>query len=450
MHSLAEQLTAWRRDLHAHPELGWHEYRTAARVCDVLSTLPGCTLRVGPEAVSASAALGAPSPEECAVARAEAIAAGANRRWVDAMGDALTGVVAEWTFPRPGPTVAFRVDMDALPVNEASAPTHLPRRGGFASGQPGRMHACGHDGHTSIGLGFASLIEERAARENWGGRLRIIFQPAEEGCCGAAPMVAAGAVDGVDYFIAGHLGTTANETGLVSCGTEGFLATTKIDVVLRGVAAHAGIKPHEGRNALLAAAALTLQLHAITRHGNGDSRVNVGVLRAGTGRNVIADHAELALEVRGTTTEVNEFMTSEARRVIDAMALAYNVTAEVRVVGAAQSGTCDPELKRVVKEAAESLPQTRRVVDSLTMAGSEDATFFMNAVQAQGGKATYVLIGTALAAGHHHPAFDFDAITNRIFTIRIEMGGRSPGLFSTTTVPCGATLLKRSSVAVVS
>jgi aminobenzoyl-glutamate utilization protein A len=408
MNSLAKQLSAWRRDLHAHPELGWHEFRTAARVCEVLSALPGCRLRVGPAAVAPAERLGAPSAVESAAARAEAIAAGANPRWVEAMGDGLTGVVAEWTFPRPGPTIAFRVDMDALPVTEANSTTHLPRHDGFASQHDGRMHACGHDGHTSIGLGFASLVESRAAKENWGGQLRIIFQPAEEGCCGAAPMVAAGAVEGVDYFIAGHLGISASETGLVSCGTEGLLATTKFDVVLRGVAAHAGIKPHEGRNALLAAASLTLQLHAITRHGGGDSRVNVGVLRAGSGRNVIADRAELELEVRGTTTAINEFMAAEARRIIDATALAHGITAQVKVVGAAQSGTCDPELKRVVREAAESLPQTRKVVDSLAMGGSEDATFFMNAVQARGGKATYLLIGSALAAGHHHPSFDFE------------------------------------------
>jgi aminobenzoyl-glutamate utilization protein A len=405
---LQQKLTAWRRDLHAHPELGLREYRTAARVCDVLSQLPGCKLRVGPEAIAAGACMAAPSPTEAAAARAEAVAAGANPRWVEAMGDGLTGVVAEWTFPRTGPTVAFRVDMDALPVTEAAASTHLPRREGFASQHTGRMHACGHDGHTAMGLGLASLVERRAQDEKWGGRLRIIFQPAEEGCSGAAPMVAAGVVEGVDYFIAGHIGTSASEPGLVSCGTEGFLATTKLDVVLRGVAAHAGIKPHEGRNALLAAAALTLQLHAITRHGSGDSRVNVGVLRAGSGRNVIADRAELALEVRGTTTAINEFMTAEARRIIDATALAHGVTAEVTMVGTAQSGTCDPELKQVVRAAAESLPQTRKIVDSLQMAGSEDATFFMNAVQARGGKATYLLIGSALAAGHHHPAFDFE------------------------------------------
>jgi aminobenzoyl-glutamate utilization protein A len=408
MNPLAHQLTLWRRDLHAHPELGLREYRTAARVCDVLSALPDCVIRVGPEAVSAAACHGAPTPAEATAARAEAIAAGANPKWVDMMGEGLTGVVAEWTFPQPGPTLAFRVDMDALPVTESGAATHAPLREGFASQQNGRMHACGHDGHTAIGLGLASMIADRSAKENWGGRLRIIFQPAEESCAGAAPMVAAGAVDDVDYFIAGHLGISAGETGLVSCGTHGLLATTKMDLVLRGVAAHAGIKPHEGRNALLAAASLTLQLHAISRHGGGDSRVNVGVLRAGSGRNVIADTAELAFEVRGTTTEVNEFMTAEARRIIDATALAYDVTAELLIAGSAQSGQCDPALKRVVREAAESLPQTRKVVDSLELGGSEDATYFMNAVQARGGQATYLLIGSALAAGHHHPAFDFD------------------------------------------
>lgn len=408
MKSLSEQLLQWRRDLHAHPELGFLEYRTAARVCEVLSAIPGCTLHVGAKVLAADARMGAPTASACATARGEAIAAGANHRWVEAMGDGLTAVVAEWTFPRPGPTIAFRVDMDALPVCETAAGSHLPQRGGFASQSAGRMHACGHDGHTSIGLGFASIIAERAQSGNWGGKLRIIFQPAEEGCCGAVGMVAAGVVADVDYFVAGHLGTSAAETGLVSCGSHGFLATTKIDVMLRGVAAHAGIKPHEGRNALLAAASLTVQLHAITRHGNGDSRVNVGVLHAGSGRNVIADRAELALEVRGSTTEVNEFMTAEARRIIDAVALAHNVTAETRVVGSAQSGTCDPELKAVVRAAAESLPQTKKVVDSLEMAGSEDATFFMNAVQQRGGKATYLLVGSKLAAGHHNPAFDFD------------------------------------------
>lgn len=406
MTDLAQQLIHWRRDFHAHPELGFHEFRTAARVCDVLTALPGCTVRLGTAVIAPAAQMGAPTPEAAAAARTEAVAAGANPKWVDAMGNGLTGVVAEWTFPRPGPTLAFRVDMDALPVAESGTMSHLPARAGFASRHPARMHACGHDGHTSIGLGLAVLVAERGA--NWGGRLRIIFQPAEEDCRGAAPMVAAGVVHDVDYFVAGHLGTTANESGVISCGSSGFLATTKIDVTFEGVAAHAGIKPHEGRNALLAAATVALQLHAITRHGAGDSRVNVGQLTAGSGRNIIADRAELKLEVRGSSTEVNEFMTAQARRVIDAAAAMHDVKAEMRVVGAAQGARCDAGLKQLVGEVAASLSQTKQVLDSLEMAGSEDASFFMNAVQARGGQATYLLIGSALAAGHHHPTFDFD------------------------------------------
>ena len=406
MTDLAAQLIDWRRDFHAHPELGFHEYRTAAEVCDVLAKLPGCTVRVGRQVMQPEGCMNAPTPAAAAEARAEALAAGANPRWVDAMGDGLTGVTAEWTFARPGPTLAFRVDMDALPVTESAAAAHLPTRAGFVSRRHGRMHACGHDGHTAIGLGLASLVSRHAAK--WGGRLRIIFQPAEEGCCGAAAMVKAGVVDDVDYFVAGHLGTSATETGMISCGSGGFLATTKMDVTLRGIAAHAGMKPHEGRNALLAAATLTLQLHAITRHGAGDSRVNVGQLTAGAGRNIIADHAELKLEVRGATTEINDFMTAEARRIIDAVANMHDVTAEVTIVGAAEGAKCDPALKEIVRAAAESLPQTRRVVDSLDMPGSEDASLFMNKVQARGGQATYLLIGSALAAGHHHPTFDFD------------------------------------------
>ena len=406
MADLSAQLIRWRRDLHAHPELGFLEYRSAAKICETLAALPGCTVRTGAEVMSAPDRMGAPPADQCTAARAEALAAGANPAWVARMGDGLTGVVAEWTFPRPGPTVAFRVDTDALPVTEGTAGTHLPARDGFISQRPGRMHACGHDGHMAIGLGLASIVASRAA--HWGGKLRIIFQPAEEGCSGAAGMVAAGVVRDVDYFIAGHLGTTANESGLISCGTGGFLATTKMDVVFHGVAAHAGMKPHEGRNALLAAATLTLQLHALTRHGAGDSRVNVGELHSGSGRNVIADRAELKLEVRGVTTAINEFMTAEAHRVIAATAAMHNVRAETTVIGAAQGAHCDAALKAVVRAAAESLPQTKRVVDSLDLGASEDATLFMNAVQARGGQATYLLIGAALAAGHHHPNFDFD------------------------------------------
>jgi aminobenzoyl-glutamate utilization protein A len=403
---LPTQLIAWRRDFHAYPELGFREFRTAAKVCDILSRLDGCRIHVGSEVMVADARLGAPSPATIQAAQTEALHLGADPAWISRMDGGLTAVVAEWTFARPGPTLAFRFDLDALPVHESESNAHLPAIQGFRSYHAGRMHACGHDGHVAIGLGLASLVSRHAAR--WGGCLKLIFQPAEEGCCGAASMVARGIVDDVDYFVAGHLGTVATETGLIACGIEGLLATTKIDVTLHGRAAHAGMKPHEGRNALLAAATAALQLHAIPRHGDGDSRVNVGRLLAGTGRNIVADRADLQVEVRGASTAINDFMTAEAQRVIAAAAAMHDVTAEVKIVGSAQGARCDTALKDIVRFAAQSLPRTKRIVDSLDVPGSEDATYFMNAVQERGGQATYLLIGSALAAGHHEATFDFD------------------------------------------
>lgn len=404
--ALRTQVIAWRRDFHRHPELGYREYRTAARVCDVLAALPGCTVRVGREVMDPAGLMNSPSREAFAAARAEALAAGANPAWVEKMGDGLTGVVAEFVFPRPGPTLAFRVDLDALPIRESTEAAHAPAREGFASVHPGRMHACGHDGHTAIGLGLASLVPALGA--TWGGRLKIVFQPAEEGCCGAKAMVAAGVFADVDRLVCGHLGTGAVRNGLIACGTDAFLATTKFDAEFRGRAAHAGMAPHEGRNALLAAATFALQLHALPRHTGGDSRVNAGTLAAGSGRNVIPDRALVEAEVRGTTAAVNAFMTEEAFRVARAAAEMFGVSVDLRTVGEAGSAPCDAALKAVVADAAASLAATREVVDTLPLAGSEDATLMMQAVQARGGQATYLQIGTALPAGHHHPRFDID------------------------------------------
>ena len=116
----------------------------------------------------------------------------------------------------------------------------------------------------------------------------VYFQPAEEGTRGARAMVAAGALDDVDYFTAIHIGTGV-PAGTVICGSDNFMATTKFDVNFTGVAAHAGGKPEDGRNALLAAAQAALALHSIAPHSEGASRVNVGVMQAGSGRNVVPE-----------------------------------------------------------------------------------------------------------------------------------------------------------------
>ena len=137
------------------------------------------------------------------------------------------------------------------------------------------MHACGHDGHTAIGLAVAERLANPAA--GWSGTLKLIFQPAEEGGRGAKPMVAAGVVDDVDYLFAGHLGCNL-PSGKLAARATGFLFSRKIDVVFLGRAAHAAMGPHEGRNALLAAAAAALGLHGIARHAQEQTHVNVGKL----------------------------------------------------------------------------------------------------------------------------------------------------------------------------
>jgi aminobenzoyl-glutamate utilization protein A len=401
---LSAQLTAWRRDFHRHPELGFCEFRTASKVAAALESL-GWMVAAGAEVMRARERMEVPPDEEIAAARVEALQHGADPRWVERFGNGLTGVVGTLDTGRPGPTVAFRVDMDALPVRESDDPTHLPQRENFFSTRPGRMHACGHDGHTAIGLGLAATLP--ALARDWRGRIKLIFQPAEEGCRGAKSMVAAGVLADVDHYFATHLGISLTDTGAVACGTDHILATIKYDATFRGVAAHAGVDPHLGRNALLAAATATVQLHAIARHGAGASRINVGYLNGGGGRNIIAEKAVLKLEVRGETTPICQWMAGEAERVLRAAAAMHGVEVAIEHMGEAGSAPCDPAARAAVRRAAEKSGATR-VVEFSPLGGSEDATLMMEAVQARGGHATYLLVGTPLPAGHHHPRFDFD------------------------------------------
>lgn len=402
---IKQQIIGWRRDIHRHPEVGWTEFRTASLVASVLADL-GFAVKTGREAVKPESRMGVPDCTIWSAAREHAIQNGANPVWVNKMEDGLTGVVGIWDSGKPGPTIAFRFDMDALEIAENRSDAHLPAREGFRSGNEGLMHACGHDGHTAIGLGLASMIS--AMNEQLTGRIKLIFQPAEEGSRGAKAMVDAGGLDDVDYLFAAHLGLMARQSDQFVCGVTNFFASTKIDVELEGVPAHAAFAPHEGRNALLAAATIAIQLHAIPRHGQGESRINVGMLQAGEGRNIIASRAGLKLETRGTTIEVNQYLTEEAFRIIRSVAQMYGVTERVEIVGQSISAPCDAQLIDLVKDAVKQMEDQLNIIDYLPFNASEDATYMMQAVQERGGKATYMLFGTKLQAGHHHHSFDFD------------------------------------------
>ncbi|PLR29224.1 peptidase M20 [Chimaeribacter coloradensis] len=403
--ALVPAMTAWRRDLHQYAESGWVEFRTASKVAEALSQL-GYQLQLGRDVIKAEARMGLPPEAVLREQEQRALEQGAVARWLPAFSGGFTGLVATLSTGRPGPVIGFRVDMDALDLNEQLDEQHRPFRDGFASCNPGMMHACGHDGHTTIGIALAQVL--MAMRDQLCGTIKLIFQPAEEGTRGAKSMAEAGVVDDVDFFTAIHIGTGV-PAGQLVCGNDTFMATTKFDVTFTGVAAHAGGKPEEGRNALLAAAQAALGLHSLPRHSAGASRVNVGVLQAGSGRNVVPSQASMKVETRGATNEVNEFIFQQAMNVVAGAAAMHGVTHEISLMGAAQSSTPSAAWVRFIHQQAEAIPELVKIVDRQeAAAGSEDATYLMERVKARGGLASYMVFGCDLSAGHHNERFDFD------------------------------------------
>lgn len=390
-----------RRELHSHPEAGWTEFWTSSYVASRLDDL-GYSVLVGREVLDESSVMGRPSDVDDHVQRS--LKQGADPVWIGRM-DGYTGVVAVLDTGRPGPTVAFRFDIDCVETNEADDDDHLPSKGGFRSLNPGCMHSCGHDGHTSMGLALARLIVSE--KDRFCGRFKLLFQPAEEGVRGGYAMTESGLLDDVDFFIATHLGMGIS-TGTVVSGMKGFLCTTKLDVEYIGKGAHAGGEPHKGKNALLAAATAALNLHSIAPHSDGITRVNVGVLNAGEGRNVVPPKAIMKIETRGETNDIAKYVYDRAESVIRCSAEMYDVHWDAKKVGEAVTSDSDPELMDLVGQVAMDLEEVDGVLDRVNMGGSDDATWMMNRVQSKGGKAAYVVIGSDIAAGHHNDHFDFD------------------------------------------
>ncbi|MDR3561868.1 MAG: amidohydrolase [Negativicutes bacterium] len=402
--NIQPQLISWRRDFHKYPETGWTEFRTAAIVAARLLAL-GYTVKTGPEAVVAEDMMGVPAEKEIARHMDRAIAQGADAGLVQRMAGGLTGIVADLRCGE-GPMVAIRFDMDANDIDEAQDTKHRPWRDGFASVNQGAAHACGHDGHVAMGLGVAEILAGLKAELK--GTIRLIFEPGEEGSRGARAMVNAGAVDGVDYILGCHIGFQAQKTGQLICATGKFLATTKYDVKYTGTPAHAGAAPEEGRNALLAAATAALNLHAIARHGQGATRITVGTLVAGQGRNIIPPNALYKMETRGETSELDEYMAAEARRIIVAAAEMYGVEYEIVQMGGTKSGESSPDMRDRVKEAAARMDFFHDIVDYASFGATEDYSHFMTVVQDGGGSGTYFMVGADMTAGHHNNYFDFD------------------------------------------
>ncbi|MDR2008078.1 MAG: amidohydrolase [Alphaproteobacteria bacterium] len=400
-----EKAVANRRDFHKHPEVAWTEFRTTAKIIEQLQGL-GFEVFYGDDVIAENAMMGVPAEAVLAKHMARAIEQGANPDLVKKMAGGKTGVMGVLKFKNPGKTVALRFDIDALNIGESEDVSHFPTSNHFVSINKGVMHACGHDAHTATGLAVAEILAD--LKDELSGAVKLIFQPGEEGVKGAKAMVARGIVDDVQYLLGFHFGFKANQTGMFACNITDFLATSKIDATFTGKPAHAGAFPEEGRHAILAAASATLNLHAISRHGSGASRINVGVFNGGTARNIIPDNATIQIETRGATTAINNYMVENTMRILKTSSDMYETPVAIKEVGGASAGENSHELTEFLGELAKDSGLFNNILDHVNFGASEDFSCFMERVQENGGQAAYMMVGTNLAAQHHDHKFDID------------------------------------------
>lgn len=404
---LQEKSVARRRDFHKYAETGWLEMRTSSLIARALKDL-GYQVLAGKEVCLETSRLGLPTDEKLISHYQLAGKQGADPEFLPYTKDGYTGVIGILKCGE-GPVVALRFDIDALCLIENQTDSHRPTREGFASVNHGMMHGCGHDGHAVIGMGVAEVLSQ--IRDQLHGTVKLIFEPGEEGSRGAKAIVDHGHLDDVDYLVASHIAPdNGPDDGDITPGTYGALPTTKYDAYFHGRTAHAGGYPEKGNNALLAAANAVLNIAAIPRHSGGITRVNVGTLEGGTGRNVIPNEAKMQLEVCAETEDINTYLEEYALRVCRTSAEMHGCTCDIIKMGMAASQHSDVAfIERICRMVKKEIPEFR--ISSCENAlnwGSEDISLMMNRVQEHGGQATYMRMMTKTASLQHTTEFDFD------------------------------------------
>lgn len=400
--SSLQHLQAMRRHAHRFPEAGWCEFRTAAHWGAFFESI-GFKVKAGHEVIRPEYVRGRDA-ELAKAALKRAMTQGVSKDLLKAM-EGYPALTAEWDTGRPGKTVAIRVELDALAIEEPDDPEHIPAREDFLSKHHGFMHACGHDGHQAVAAELGRFIVENKAHLS--GRVRFVFQPAEEGSRGAFPMVQAGIFDDVDVILCAHIGVDL-APGTVVAAPEKFLSTTKIDFEFRGKPSHAGMQPQLGRNALLAAANAAINMMALPRHGEGMTRVNVGTLHAGEGRNVVPSHASMEVEVRGENGLINRELVHEAILRAEGAAMSFGVECRHSIAGEATDFVPDDSIAQLITVCAHRARYCDKVIPTHPYNGSDDITLMIKRVQERGGRAGYFMVGAALSEDHSHATIDFD------------------------------------------
>ena len=358
-----EYTRSLRRDFHRHPELGFQEIRTSGVIARELGQL-GLDVTTG---------------------------------------IAKTGVVGLLEGEKPGPTILLRFDMDALPVTEETGAD-------YASQTAGVMHACGHDGHMAAGITIARILSE--SRQHLKGRVKFIFQPAEEGLGGAALMIQEGILcdPSPDYALAFHLwndrpvGWLGVTPGPLMAGAEIF------NIRIIGQGGHGAI-PDQAIDPVVAAAHLITSLQTITSRNVSPLQsavLSITYLEAGNAYNVIPEQVELRGTIRVFDTSVRHLVIERMRQISDGVAQSFNCQIALDIQGLTPPVINDPEVTQVVEKSAITLYPTLNIDRQFRTMVSEDMAFFLERIPG-----CYIMVGSAnpkndLCYSHHHPKFDFD------------------------------------------
>ena len=360
--ALRDELIERRRDFHRHPELAFEEHRTAGIVAEELNEL-GLEVQTG-------------------VGR--------------------TGVIGILEGDSGGPTVLYRADMDALPIQEENSAE-------YASQKAGKMHACGHDGHTAIALGIAKLLSGH--RDSLSGRVKFVFQPAEEVGGGASSMIADGALEdpAPDYCLGIHLWNDL-EVGAVSAVAGPTMSGAGIfEITVTGKGGH-GAMPHQTADPIVCSAQLILALQTIVSR-NVDPLdlvvITVGKLEGGSARNIIPQTVTFSGSFRLFREETRELVKTRIGEVAQGVAAAMGCRADVDFGLGIGAVINDAEVTARAKNVLANYADSVSVVEKPWMA-SEDVGLLM-----QRNPSAYLLVGSAnrergLDYPHHHPRFDID------------------------------------------